>query len=65
MEKVDDTEHWQPAQLIPATGIGGLAGQERRRSDEKWRAGRMAKAGKKLVDTEIPESRVSRQDTAT
>lgn len=34
-----------------------LARRERRRSDEEWRARKLAKVGQRLLDTELPKPR--------
>lgn len=40
-----------------------LARRERRRADETWRAKKLAKVGRRLLDTEVPQSNKARQDT--
>ncbi|MCB0915233.1 MAG: hypothetical protein H6525_11510 [Actinobacteria bacterium] len=53
------------ATLVAIMWTAVLARRERRRADEKWRAKRMAKVGKRLAATELPQPKSTKQDSPT
>lgn len=50
------------ATLVAILWTALLARRERRRADETWRAKRMAKVGRRLLDTDVPQPKKAQQE---